>query len=113
MVPSSSQVLETKGWWRKRVGVEPTIPAAKDRINGFEGHEDHRAPGASVVSKRLRILGLLDIGNFRLSLHGRRCYWSVGCDSCHCVTRVRYRQVGIPARHRQALVPEQFRDVAK
>ena len=28
--------------WRKRVGVEPTILAAKDRINGFEGHEDHR-----------------------------------------------------------------------
>ena len=26
------------------MGVEPTILAAKDRINGFEGHEDHRAP---------------------------------------------------------------------
>ena len=56
------------------MGVEPTILAAKDRINGFEGHEDHRAPCASVVSKSLRILGLLDIGNFRLSRHGRRCY---------------------------------------
>jgi len=33
--------------WRKRVGVEPTILAAKDRINGFEGHEDHRIPFAS------------------------------------------------------------------
>ena len=31
------------------MGVEPTILAAKDRINGFEGHEDHRAPGASVT----------------------------------------------------------------
>jgi len=29
------------------VGVEPTILAAKDRINGFEGHEDHRTPFAS------------------------------------------------------------------
>ena len=34
--------------WRKRVGVEPTILAAKDRINGFEGHEDHRTSFASV-----------------------------------------------------------------
>jgi len=31
------------------VGVEPTILAAKDRINGFEGHENHRTPCASVV----------------------------------------------------------------
>jgi hypothetical protein len=29
------------------VGVEPTILAAKDRINGFEGHEGHRTPFAS------------------------------------------------------------------
>jgi len=50
--------------WRKRVGVEPTILAAKDRINGFEGHEDHRAPGASVVGKSQRILGLMDRHNF-------------------------------------------------
>jgi hypothetical protein len=46
------------------VGVEPTILAAKDRINGFEGHEDHRAPGASVVGKSQRILGLMDRHNF-------------------------------------------------
>jgi hypothetical protein len=31
------------------VGVEPTILAAKDRINGFEGHEDHRTLFASRV----------------------------------------------------------------
>ena len=31
------------------MGVEPTILAAKDRINGFEGHEDHRTPFASVA----------------------------------------------------------------
>ena len=30
------------------MGVEPTILAAKDRINGFEGHEDHRTSFASV-----------------------------------------------------------------
>ena len=36
----------TQGW-RKRVGVEPTILAAKDRIHGFEGHEGHRTPFAS------------------------------------------------------------------
>ena len=29
------------------MGVEPTILAAKDRINGFEGHEDHRTSFAS------------------------------------------------------------------
>ena len=29
------------------MGVEPTILAAKDRINGFEGHEGHRTPFAS------------------------------------------------------------------
>ena len=46
------------------MGVEPTILAAKDRINGFEGHEDHRAPGASVVGKSQRILGLVAIHNF-------------------------------------------------
>ena len=36
--------------WRKRVGVEPTILAAEDRINGFEGHEGHRTPFASQIS---------------------------------------------------------------
>jgi len=38
--------------WRKRVGVEPTILAAKDRINGFEGHEDHRTPFASDFTRQ-------------------------------------------------------------
>jgi hypothetical protein len=42
-------IRHIKQIWRKRVGVEPTILPAKDRINGFEGHEDHRAPGASVT----------------------------------------------------------------
>jgi hypothetical protein len=45
-----SQSLEV--FWRKRVGVEPTILAAKDRINGFEGHENHRIPFASADDYR-------------------------------------------------------------
>ena len=40
--------------WRKRVGVEPTIRPAKDRIAGFEGREDHRTPFASIVSIGVR-----------------------------------------------------------
>src|SRR5580698_1916121 len=40
-------IRHIKRIWRKRVGVEPTILAAKDRINGFEGHEDHRTSFAS------------------------------------------------------------------
>ena len=34
------------------MGVEPTILAAKDRINGFEGHENHRIPFASANDYR-------------------------------------------------------------
>jgi hypothetical protein len=33
--------------WRKRVGVEPTIRPAKDRIASFEGREGHRTLFAS------------------------------------------------------------------
>jgi hypothetical protein len=36
------------------VGVEPTTLAAKDRINGFEGHEDHRTLFASVIIANAR-----------------------------------------------------------
>ncbi len=43
-----SNIRQIKKIWRKRVGVEPTILAAKDRIHGFEGHEDHRTPFAPV-----------------------------------------------------------------
>src|SRR5713226_78019 len=39
--------------WRKRVGVEPTPEPAKDTGNGFEGHEDHRAPFASAIRARI------------------------------------------------------------
>ena len=34
------------------MGVEPTTLAAKDRINGFEGHEDHRTSFASAWDYR-------------------------------------------------------------
>src|SRR5882762_547614 len=36
--------------WRKRVGVEPTIRPAKDRIAGFEGRGSHQTPFASAGS---------------------------------------------------------------
>jgi hypothetical protein len=38
---------QIKSIWRKRVGVEPTIRPAKDRIAGFEGRESHRTLFAS------------------------------------------------------------------
>ena len=40
--------LHHKQIWRRRVGVEPTIRPAKDRIAGFEGRGSHRTPFASV-----------------------------------------------------------------
>jgi len=40
--------------WRKRVGVEPTIRPAKDRIAGFEDRESHRTPFASAESIGVR-----------------------------------------------------------
>ncbi len=44
--------------WRKRVGVEPTIRPAKDRIAGFEGRGSHRTPfasGESIAGEEKRI----------------------------------------------------------
>ncbi len=49
-------MIESKSW-RKRVGVEPTPEPAKDTGNGFEGHEDHRAPFASAQEYRVRAGG--------------------------------------------------------
>src|SRR5260370_35673395 len=43
--------------WRKRVGVEPTIRPAKDRITGFEGRESHRTLFASENSIVERFAG--------------------------------------------------------
>jgi hypothetical protein len=40
-------IRHTSQIWRKRVGVEPTIRPAKDRIAGFEGRGSHRTPFAS------------------------------------------------------------------
>jgi hypothetical protein len=40
---------QIKKMWRKRVGVEPTIQPAKDRIGSFEDCEDHRTPCASAA----------------------------------------------------------------
>jgi hypothetical protein len=51
------------------VGVEPTILAAKDRINGFEGHEDHPTSFASTEdyrddTGRVQLFGAM-VANFR------------------------------------------------
>jgi hypothetical protein len=43
-------IRHTSQMWRKRVGVEPTIRPAKDRITGFEGRERHRTLFASAGS---------------------------------------------------------------
>jgi len=47
-VLSSWDLGQIQEIWRKRVGVEPTIRTAKDRIAGFEDREGHRTPFASV-----------------------------------------------------------------
>src|SRR5215813_14913603 len=41
--------IDTGEIWRKRVGVEPTIRPANDRIAGFEGREGHRTNFASAI----------------------------------------------------------------
>src|SRR4029077_16720778 len=48
--PEDLWAIKSGDLWRKRVGVEPTIRPAKDRIAGFEGREDHRTPFASIES---------------------------------------------------------------
>jgi hypothetical protein len=58
------------------VGVEPTILAAKDRINGFEGHEGHRTPFASHDLIFLKLLSLLNVSNSVRSRLGLGCYRS-------------------------------------
>jgi hypothetical protein len=52
------------------VGVEPTTLAAKDRINGFEGHEDHRTPFASAQDYSRELVNLSE--NTECNL----CLWS-------------------------------------
>ena len=51
-------MLGNNKMWRKRVGVEPTIRPAKDRIAGFEDREGHRTPFASTESIGVRRAGI-------------------------------------------------------
>ena len=53
-VLTSTKAIESSSIWRKRVGVEPTIRPAKDRIAGFEDREGHRTPFASGISIGVR-----------------------------------------------------------
>jgi hypothetical protein len=83
------------------VGVEPTILAAKDRINGFEGHEDHRAPGASVVGKSQKNTRLN--GQTQLRKKGEPAVsvpacvaGSVGPTRCHALTNFSSRYTSSP-----------------
>src|SRR6266852_3918610 len=46
-VRTPTKAIESSSIWRKRVGVDPTIRPAKDRITGFEGRESHRTLFAS------------------------------------------------------------------
>src|SRR5690348_9824942 len=48
-------------FWRKRVGVEPTIRLAKSRIAGFEGRDSHRTifASAQIIRGWLAFLKLL------------------------------------------------------
>jgi hypothetical protein len=71
------------------VGVEPTTRLAKSRINGFEGHEDHRTPFASTVSKGIRIRALLNHHNFASFGNGLRCYWgAIHFDTRHGLVEI-------------------------
>jgi hypothetical protein len=49
------------------VGVEPTIPSAKDGIAGFEGRGSHRTPFASAVYGTLRLRSLVQVCNLQPS----------------------------------------------
>ncbi len=54
------------------MGVEPTSRAAKERDNGFEDREDHRAPFASASS--IAWISTLDRRVPRESNRGEACY---------------------------------------
>jgi len=62
--------------WRKRVGVEPTIRPAKDRIAGFEGRERHRTLFASVSS----IVERFPVSQGSSGAMGRHCGSLMGAD---------------------------------
>src|SRR5216110_2915595 len=63
--------------WRKRVGVEPTIRPAKDRIAGFEGRESHRTLFASTSSIEERFA----VSQGKVSCDGKPLRRLVGCGS--------------------------------
>ena len=65
------------------MGVEPTILAAKDRINGFEGHEGHRTPFASELERT----GLRSTLLQRTGLAAGTSFVRAGRRPCACPTR--------------------------
>src|ERR1700756_1294608 len=77
--------------WRKRVGVEPTIPSAKDGIAGFEGRGSHRTPFASGGSIAGRKSGDAErprrhngkARDWRSMLRGYKGFGVVACPGVH------------------------------
>ena len=108
-----TKAVELSRLWRKRVGVEPTTLAAKDRINGFEGHEDHRTPFASVIWKTLTLGRLLNPRNIVPRRIWLRCYCgAIGpFDSSHGFMQVRDSQMCVALCHRETFVSQQFSDI--
>ena len=86
------------------MGVEPTTRLAKSRINGFEGHEDHRTPFASRVSKSVRIRGLLDVFNSVRFRNRLGCYCGAISDAADGLMQVGDGQVRVTLGHGEALV---------
>src|SRR6266436_3512976 len=121
-------IRHIKRIWRKRVGVEPTIRPAKDRIAGFEGRESHRtlfASASSIVERfpvsqgKLRRDGtplrqLDGCGSTRqrdrkardwYTLHSRRAwkgprFFRRGAVAVPCLFSIR----GVPRTHQEALL---------
>ena len=94
------------------MGVEPTTLAAKDRINGFEGHEDHRTPFASVIWKTLTLGRLLNPRNIVPRRIWLRCCGAIGpFDSSHGFMQVRDSQMCVALCHRETFVSQQFSDI--
>src|ERR1700681_1507055 len=70
-------IRHLKQIWRKRVGVEPTIRPAKDRIAGFEGRESHRTLFASASS----IVERFPVSQGKLRCNGTPLRQPDGCGS--------------------------------
>jgi hypothetical protein len=94
--------------WRKRVGVEPTILAAKDRINGFEGHEDHRTPFASIYDKANRLRDLVDVRNLPRFGIFVWCYWGAIqiLNPGHSLMEIGDRQMSVATGHGQPFMAQ-------